>query len=519
MNVVNRIAEFGKALWNQTSGGARVGLIAAIVACVLVIVGVGYWSSQPYYVPLTDSIGPVKAAKVKDKLDSVNISNKLSYAGNAVLVDQSDFSAATVAVADILDTDDLSESPSGWSMGGSQNSSQDTSLLEQRIARKLETLKPIKTATVSLAIPDSSPFLRERIEPSASVVVVMNSHVVLSKTMGRSIASVVASGVNGLKAGNVEVIDENGRFVRVGGDDSGLMIGDQNETRRAFENGLAKKALEQLETMLGAGMAKVSVTAEIDFDSSITTSTVLSDSKKAKISEKLQSEEAQEKISGRNGGPAGTASNLVTLSGNSKKGPKFKSETLETEWKPSEERTVLEVRAGKTKRLSVSVVAELPKPEVEEGTAPPVEDLAKRRSELEDLVKTAVGFDESRGDQFKLVITDLAGKELIEGLWEETSMVMPPFWLDIIKNASLAIAALVALVIGIMLIKRIQPITIQQPGENRSWSPERARQITDMSSMIRENPELLSRIVAAWSNNSDADGEASQSTSKKRKAA
>lgn len=504
MNLVSRILEFCKSTWNNSSPAARVSLIAASVIVVLAVAAVGYWSTQPYYVPLTDNIGASKVAEVKEKLDSQNIKNKISYAGNSILVDQNQFADARLAVADILDTDDFQSDSNLGLFDTRSNNQPQARQREIVLAKKLENLKAIRSATVTLTIPKNSPFLRNEKEPTASVLVSLNDGYALSRQNARSIASIVSTGVEGMRIENVKVLDDEGNYRSVSDDESGAGVSDQLDMTRTYENLQAGKAREQLEALLGLGMTQVSVTAVIDFDSSSSNRLILDPDQKVRTDEESTTSETVSSPTAA--GVTGTGNNLdraIADFNNGQNKPLQKTEDTKNRYKyGQEERTEIKP-PGKVERLSVSVIAEIPehlKQQGADGSSDPTANDALKK-QLEQSIKSAIGFDASRGDQFELLFAKLAEKPDFGDFLESEEVMLSPFWMDVIKNSSLAIAALVALVIGFMLIKRIQPASVVVENQD-SWGPERVRQMSDMSSLIRENPELMTRIVAAWTNGS-----------------
>jgi len=514
MNFFNRISDFLKSVWHQTNTAAKIGLGLATAVCIAVIAGVGYWSSQPYYVPLTEMIGATKAAEVKEVLDANKIPNQLSYAGNSVLVDQSQYGVAKSLIEELIAKDEFADNQSPlWGGTGKPDHASNTRQLQSRLAATITKLKPVRSAEVTLAMPEPSAFIRNQSPPSASVIVNLQESVSFNRALGSAVATIVASGVEGLHLERIKVIDgDSGRVLAAGGDNLGMLLGEQEEQRRSLESALENKVLQQLEALLGFGMASVSVTAEMDFDRRDVEKILVVPDQQVKTSETVSTREVKREPAAS--GAAGLAANLTGNSGNSSQDIE-KSEDITAEFENGREIHNESRAPGKLLRLSVSVVAELPSPDPEAAadataSAAPPDDpnqqplsKAEMESYLEEIIKTAVGFDAQRGDQFELLVTKLANKETWAGMLVPESTTLSPLLQDVLRNVSLAIASLVALIIGFLLIKRLQPVTIKQ--EDNQLSPERLRQITDMSLLVKQNPELLSRIVAAWANSASPE--------------
>ena len=114
------------------------------------------------------------------------------------------------------------------------------------------------------------------------------------------------------------------------------------------------------------------------------------------------------------------------------------------------------------------------------------------RQEYTELVKRAIGFNEERGDQITVnfskfsEIPELDGEVAQPIPWDQIHQVL--------KNISLGLAGLVCLLLGIMAIRKIAPLN--QPPLH---SVQRETQVEQLRDLIKENPEVFSQIIAAWS--------------------
>src|SRR6187431_3220469 len=104
--------------------------------------------------------------------------------------------------------------------------------LEGELARTIRAIDRIQTARVHLVLPERPLFSREKVEPSASIVLKVRG--MLEPQQVRAIRHLAASAVNGLKAQRVSIVDEAGRLLADGSSkDAELAVGD--ERRTAFE--------------------------------------------------------------------------------------------------------------------------------------------------------------------------------------------------------------------------------------------------------------------------------------------
>ena len=68
-----------------------------------------------------------------------------------------------------------------------------------------------------------------------------------------------------------------------------------------------------------------------------------------------------------------------------------------------------------------------------------------------------------------------------------------PTYFNLVRNASLGIASLVALVLGYAVLKRIRPL----PGSSAP-AEESSRGLETLGSLAEENPEVVARLLTAW---------------------
>src|SRR5664280_1559295 len=86
--------------------------------------------------------------------------------------------------------------------------------LEGELARTIRSLDRVQAARVHLVLPDRPLFSRDKIEPSASIVLKVRG--TLEPQQVRAIRHLVATAVNGMKPERVSVIDETGKLLADG---------------------------------------------------------------------------------------------------------------------------------------------------------------------------------------------------------------------------------------------------------------------------------------------------------------
>ena len=86
MRFLQRVAEQLKQVWLGMSMARRVGFVVLSALCLAVIVGVGYWASQPDYRVLYSGLSVDDASAITAKLQAQNTSFRLTSGGTSILV-------------------------------------------------------------------------------------------------------------------------------------------------------------------------------------------------------------------------------------------------------------------------------------------------------------------------------------------------------------------------------------------------------------------------------------------------
>src|SRR6476469_4997970 len=104
--------------------------------------------------------------------------------------------------------------------------------LEGELARTIRAIDRVQAARVHLVLPERPLFSRDKVEPSASIVLRVRG--ALETAQVRAIRHLVASAVNGLKPQRVSVVDEAGSLLADGaaGEATGS-VGGSGEERQA----------------------------------------------------------------------------------------------------------------------------------------------------------------------------------------------------------------------------------------------------------------------------------------------
>jgi flagellar M-ring protein FliF len=493
MEFLNQLRTQLTELWGRWSRAQQVGMLCAVAACIASIVAVGLWTTTPEYVTLTNQLTPQEAAEVIATLEGTGIRYRLNYSGSAISVPKGSLNRARVALKDVLGTSgpEAEALDNGLWADPSLNHVRQLRQLEGRLGRSISQMRSVRSATVHITQPESTPFVREQAPAKASVILDLKPNSSFSGSDARSIISLVAHSVEKLTSENVTVLDTEGRLLSSPHGMEADVSGQLNYRTR-LEADLAGKAETMLTQMLGPGRAVVRVTADVDFTELQRTQTTYDPDTKVKIREEIRSESLSGSGPGSSGaaGAGSNVSNLQFQAGGPASNRKLEENT--TEYANAETRDSFRELPGRVKRLTVAAVVHLADPEQEEAAAagPLI-----TREQVESIIKQAVGFDAARQDAIEVLAAPLNGFDefappvgMLPG-WEQ--------YAPLIRMASLGIASLVALVLGMMLIRRLKPIVVET-SQSDQLPAETILRIRELSEQTKANPEAAASVLRAW---------------------
>ena len=496
-------------LWESWTLSQRTAFSAAALACIGAVLGTVVWASQPDYVVIASQLKPSESAKIVGLLDTDKIGYKLNFSGSAVSVASSDVATARLALKDVIDTeedDDLDgagSSPIPFMSDAGSIDDRRRAAMEKRVEKSLLQINGIQAATVSISRPEQSPFAVEQSPVTAAVVIQPAARTQISPQTAYTIISVVARSVPGLVNSNIILTDTSGRQI---GSHEGISgdLGMQLEYRQRVEANLSHKAERLLATARGVH-ATVQVNAEIDFTKQTRVGTKIDPEQKATRTESIVSSQQDAGAAPPVGVP-GAATN-IPADANQKQstGGKYKNEQIDAEYDYSSTSEEVTMIPGKILRLTVSAFVDLGNdvaPADPANPAAPVPTTTPLKLEdIETIVKNAVGFDETRDDAITVVEAKLNAEVLDDPVatgfrWEQ--------WQPLLQSISLGLAATLAFLIGLMLMKRMKPIVITEtvgPGIPLAD----ARRLASISEQAKANPEIVANILSAWLSEQDRE--------------
>jgi flagellar M-ring protein FliF len=325
--------------------------------------------------------------------------------------------------------------------------------LEGELARTIRAIDRIQAARVHLVLPERPLFSRETPEPSASIVVRVRG--TLDPQQVRAIRHVVASAVNGLKPNRVSIVDEAGQLLADGAADPTADGATGDERRAGFEKRMRNQVEAIVSSVVGAGRARVQLTADFDYNKVTQTSDKFDP--EGRVLRSSQSREESSATGERDGQV--TVNN--ELPGNQAQGS---TASARDQSKKSEETNNYEIsrttktevtEAGRVNRISVAVLVDGMYTKGEKGDLVYQERSKNELDRIATLVRSAIGFDQKRGDQVEIVNLKFAEGPTVVPTAEPTGLLGALQFTkdDVMYVIELAVMMLLGLVVMFMVIR------------------------------------------------------------------
>ena len=275
---------------------------------------------------------------------------------------------------------------------------------EGELARLISTINVVKSAKVSLAIPQKTLFTDNQEEPTAAIALNLTSSGA-SRRQIETIVHLVASAVEGLAPKNVKVTDQNGALLSRGFADNsaGGKMNDNYMYKSRFEKELEAKVVRQIEEVVGKDRVRVNVSAALRFDRQTIKEELVDPDQTSVVSEQVV-DEASTGTRSVPVGPAGVTTNLPEASGREAATvSEFSKKNSTRNYESSRKEIVMESAVGKVVRISVSVLLDNRRSQILDENGNPMGRTntpwtEEEKETIVGLVKAAMGYNEARGD-------------------------------------------------------------------------------------------------------------------------
>lgn len=422
------------ALSGLLRGRPMLPLLLAGAAAVAVLVALLLWAREPEYRVLFSNLGEADGGQVISELDKRNVPYRLGEGGHTIMVPAERMNALRLQLAE-------QGLPKGGNVGFELLDKQAFGIsqfaehlnyqrgLEGELARTIESLGPVSRARVHLVMARDSVFARDREAARASVALTLQAGRELGQSQVSAIIHLVTSSVPGLAVDGVTVVDQNGRLLsrsHTGDGLDGSQLDYVNEIERSYQTRIE----DILAPLLGSHNVHARVTAQLDFSTRESTAERYApnqDSKSASVRSQQTSERLAQGSDSARGVPGALTNSppntppptKATAPGasTSEAAASESAKPLQSERMVNYEvdRNIEHVKSslGSVQRLTAAVVVNY-RTTMKDG-APVNEPLSKEElAGINDLVRQAMGYDESRGDTLQVINSPFVEEQTIE---------------------------------------------------------------------------------------------------------
>jgi flagellar M-ring protein FliF len=497
-----------------------VGLAAAVAAGVAMVL----WSQGENMSPLYSGLADRDVGEITAQLDSANVPYEYDPATGSLLVPADRKYDVRLQLASSglprgagFGIEDMPERSTFGQTPFMENALY-VRAVETELARTIGAMQTVESARVHLALPPQSVFLRQKREPSASVMLKLFSGRRLDDEQVQAVVHIVASSVPDLVPSRVTVVDQSGALLTSrNGDATTSLTSSQFEYRRQVETDYTQRIQGLLGSIVGAERVRASVSAELDFTQ--TEQTRESFDPNVQLVRSEQTSEDTRRGDGMQGVPGALSNQPPQLvagqvpngAATAEAGSSSRSQTRNFEL----DKTISHTRqaVGAIRRLSIGVLVDN-KPSTEaDGDSVPLTE--QELASLTELVRQSVGFDEARGDTISVV--NSAFQPTAEfaaptppGMWEN-----PRIW----NIARQVLGAALVLALAFFVLRpMIQVLTRPQPIAAAPPSVEYAAQLQPFGGGARvmglplgyddrmaaargvagQDPRQVAQVVRSW---------------------
>ena len=278
-----------------------------------------------------------------------------------------------------------------------------TRALEGELSRTIRTISGVRAARVHLVLPRREPFARDRQEAQASVMLTTAGAGRLDREGVQAILNLVAAAVPGLRPQNIAVVDSRGNLLARAGEPTGAAGAAQGteEIRRAAELRISRAVEEMLERSLGPGRVRAEAVVEMNFEQMHETQERFDPEGQVvrstqNVTNSSKSTESTPTVSVQNNQPNADA-------GKEAAGSQEQRQEETTNYEIGKTVRTLVRDQPQIRRVSLAVMVDGTETKAADGTIAWAERSPEDIERISRLVRSAIGYDEKRGDKVEIV--------------------------------------------------------------------------------------------------------------------
>jgi len=525
--------------FTRTAGGRKIMLMLGAAAVIAIMAAVWLWGQQPSYRVLFANFSDRDGGAIVAELEKMNIPYKYAEGGGALLVPADRVHDARLKLA-------AQGLPKGGNVGFELMENQKlgaSQFLEQvnfqramegELARSIESLSAVQAARVHLAMPKDSVFVSEQKQPTASVLLNLHPGRVLDAQQVSAIVHLVASSVPELSPKNVTIVDQNGNLLSDTSKAASANGMDPSQIKyvQDYQQNVAKRIESIISPIVGAENVRAEATADMDFSRS----EQAVESYKPNQTPDAMAIRSQQTSESQNGStsPAGVPGALtnqppaastapITVPGQKAPAAAVPAAPATNTHKDSTvnyevDKTIQYVQkaGGGLKRLSVAVVVNYRKTVDKNGKVAMKPLSPAEITQITNLVKEAMGYNQERGDTLNVVNSSFASQppEIIPEvpLWKQPQTIDLALQTGKYLLMAVALLLLYLRMLKPMLKKIAEAPALPAPGHDahlhhgggsgdmmalpgqRNYQENLAR----AQKLASEDPRVVANIVKTW---------------------
>lgn len=434
----------------------RFAVIGSALIVVIAAAVVSMMMTGSSYAPLFTNIPSDQMPMIVDQLQKKNVPFKISEDGTSILIAKDLLHATQMTMMTEMAGAKLGQvglelfDKQDFGMTSYAQKINFQRALQGELIRSINTLTAVKQSKVILALPPKKTFLEEGGQPTASVVVELHPGKTLTPEQVKGITHLVSSSVENLQPEKVTVVDSRGKVLSRGSSMESAASADLLELKRKAEQGFEERVEDILSKVVGMGKVIAKVDATLNAKNIVTTEEEVNPDGTAL--KNAQTEE--ELLDGARTNPAGVPGARSNLPGAEDNGQVGFKQNVRKEFKNQNyevPKTVRNIResAGAVERLTVAVLVDgvmTKEGDAEKWQARNAEEMKK----LEQIVKSAIGFNAQRGDSVTIeniqflkedfseserLLTTLERKKLLHSLlkWSILGLSLALFFFIVVR--------------------------------------------------------------------------------------
>jgi flagellar M-ring protein FliF len=446
MEVLRQILSQLKATFNNLSRGKQITLVTLVLGSLAGFIFLMSWSGKSEFHPLYAKLNPEDAGIILNKLKEQKIEYRIASNGTTILIPQEYIHEIRMEMA----SEGL---PRGSGVGfeifnetklGMTEFAQNVNYqraLQGELSRTINRIGEIESSRVHIVLPEKSLFLEDEDPATASVVLQMQAGKWLSQGQIKGIVHLLSSSVAHLSPENVTIVDQNGKLLAGLKNDSsfGSLSSNQLEYQGRVEKNLENRVRTMLESALGENKAIVRLSCSFDFKSQEKTEELyLPDNRVIRSEQALKESTTAPELSPQ--GVPGIRSNIpgdVLASQEAQSTARnsiFEKNDRTVNYEIGKVISHIKEPVGEVTRVSIAVLVDGTYQRVEKEAGKVdwnyVARTAEEMQQFENIVKRAVNFNETRGDEVEIINIPFVSTKL--ALMEEP--VAEANWISLLKK-------------------------------------------------------------------------------------